>query len=180
MEKTLPEWLKIDMARRAAEKRARAARTGRYLIVAGILAVTALAILLQPYTVSYDRQEWVRPDPCGLQSVICEGEEAPARLPTVHVQSAYAYVTGYNTVPEQTDSTPCIAASGANICGRKDVVACPRSVPLGTKVEISGKTYVCEDRLAEKYDHRYDISCDKDTACPATVTGKKLIKVLAD
>src|SRR6185295_17879565 len=63
-----------------------------------------------------------------------------------------AMVTGYNTVPGQTDSTPCIAASGANICGRRDAVACPRRISLGTVVEIHGNTYVCEDRLAKKYD----------------------------
>jgi len=35
-----------------------------------------------------------------------------------------AHVTGYNTVPAQADKTPCIAASGANICGRTDVIVC--------------------------------------------------------
>lgn len=84
-----------------------------------------------------------------------------------------AHITGYNTVPGQTDSTPCIAASGDNICGRTDVVACPRKYPLGTKVQIDGKVYVCLDRLAAKYDNRFDISCDKDMQCPYEVTGYK-------
>src|SRR5947207_13766308 len=88
-----------------------------------------------------------------------------------------AYVTGYNTVAGQTDSTPCIAASTANICGRKDAVACPRHISLGTTVEIRGATYVCEDRLAKKFDTRFDISCDKDTACPYKVAGWTDIKV---
>src|SRR5437660_3875860 len=88
-----------------------------------------------------------------------------------------AYVTGYNTVAGQTDSTPCIAASTANICGRKDAVACPRHISLGTTVEIRGATYVCEDRLAKKFDSRFDISCDKDTACPYQVAGWTTIKV---
>ena len=91
-----------------------------------------------------------------------------------------AYVTGYNTVAGQTDSTPCIAASTANICGRRDAVACPRHISLGTTVEIRGATYVCEDRLAKKFDSRFDISCDKDTACPQLVTGWTTIKVYAD
>jgi len=88
-----------------------------------------------------------------------------------------AYVTGYNTVAGQTDSTPCIAASTANICGRRDAVACPRHIGLGTTVEIRGTTYVCEDRLAKKFDSRFDISCDKDMACPPPVTGWTTIKV---
>lgn len=88
-----------------------------------------------------------------------------------------AYVTGYNTVPGQTDNTPCTAASGADICGRHDAVACPRRIGLGTVVEIRGTTYVCEDRLAQKFDTRFDISCDKDMACPPTVTGWATINV---
>jgi hypothetical protein len=88
-----------------------------------------------------------------------------------------AYVTGYNTVAGQTDSTPCIGASGANICGRRDAVACPRRISLGTVVEIKGATYVCEDRLAKKFDNRFDVSCDKDTTCPKQVTGWADIKV---
>jgi 3D (Asp-Asp-Asp) domain-containing protein len=81
------------------------------------------------------------------------------KLPT---SNTYAYITGYNTLPYQTDSTPCISASGDDICGRNDVVACPRYIPLGTWVEIAGKTYQCLDRLSEKYDDRFDICFDKD------------------
>jgi hypothetical protein len=99
--------------------------------------------------------------------------------PTFH-HPVRAHVTGYNTVSGQTDSTPCIAASGANICGRRDVVACPRRISLGTVVEIRGETYVCEDRLAKKYDARFDISCDKDKECPYEVAGWTMIKVYAD
>jgi hypothetical protein len=88
-------------------------------------------------------------------------------------------VTGYNTVPGQTDDTPCIAASGANICGRTDAVACPRRLGLGTVLQIRGMLYVCQDRLAKKYDSRFDISCDKDTNCPPQVTGWVTIRVFA-
>lgn len=88
-----------------------------------------------------------------------------------------AYVTGYNTVGKQTDATPCIAASGNNICGRHDAVACPRHIDLGTVIEIRGTTYICEDRLAPKYDHRFDISCDRDKSCPPEVTGWTVIKI---
>jgi hypothetical protein len=92
-------------------------------------------------------------------------------------QDVKAYVTGYNTTPGQTDDTPCIAASGLNICGRTDAVACPRRISLGTVLQIRGMLYVCEDRLAKKYDSRFDISCDKDTNCPPSVTGWTTIRV---
>jgi hypothetical protein len=96
--------------------------------------------------------------------------------PSLH-RDVRAFVTGYNTVAGQTDSTPCIAASGADICGRRDAVACPRHIGFGTIVEIRGTTYRCEDRLAKKFDRRFDISCDKDMACPYQVAGWTIIKV---
>ena len=99
--------------------------------------------------------------------------------PSLH-HDVKAYVTGYNTVAGQTDSTPCIAASGADICGRRDAVACPRRIGIGTVIEIRGTTYVCEDRLAKKFDDRFDISCDKDTNCPPQVTGWATIKVYGE
>ena len=88
-----------------------------------------------------------------------------------------AYITGYNTVPEQTDSTPCISADGSNICGRDDTVACPRSLELGTKIGIRGKIYTCADRLAKKYDDRFDVNCDKDFKCPNQVTGMAIVSI---
>ena len=75
-----------------------------------------------------------------------------------------ATVTGYNTVHAQTDSDPCISASGHNICGRKNVVACPRSIKLGTWVIIDGIYYQCLDRMNRRFENRFDISFDKDIA----------------
>ena len=90
-----------------------------------------------------------------------------------------AYVTGYNTVPSQTGSHPCVSASGANICGRQDVVACPRQFPFGTVVDIRGRPYICEDRTAAKFGSRFDISCDKDESCPYEVSGWALVNIRA-
>lgn len=107
----------------------------------------------------------------------------PLAVPLFHQllsRDVHAYVTGYNTTPGQTDDTPCIAASGANICGRTDAVACPRRISLGTFLMIRGTLYICEDRLAKKFDTRFDISCDKDTNCPGHVTGWTDIKVFAE
>lgn len=95
----------------------------------------------------------------------------------VDFKEVTAYITGYNTVPEQTDDTPCIAASGKNICGGIKTIACPRIYPFGTVIEVDSIFYVCEDRLATKYDDRFDVNCDKDFKCPAEVTGRKIIKI---
>lgn len=103
-------------------------------------------------------------DICSLDSVLCKYKEVVAKI------------TGYNTISAQTDSTPCWAG-GYYICGRNDVVACPRWIEKETWVRIDGKFYQCLDRLALKYDNRFDISCDKDMECPYKVTGIKTVEI---
>jgi len=85
-----------------------------------------------------------------------------------------AYVTAYNTVVWQTDETPCIPASGNNICGRSDAVACPSDIRLGSTVIILDRTYVCEDRTHSRYGTRFDISFDKDIRGAKSFGIKKL------
>lgn len=94
----------------------------------------------------------------------------------VESRKIVATVTAYNTVGAQTDSSPCIAAGGF-ICGRRDVVACPRRLPLGTWVHIEGMgKYECMDRTAAKFGDRYDISFDKDLV-GAKQFGKRQLNV---
>jgi 3D (Asp-Asp-Asp) domain-containing protein len=97
--------------------------------------------------------------------------------PILIKEKVNAVVTAYNTVPEQTWGDPCISASGDNICGMKNVVACPRSIPLGTWVIIDDTYYQCLDRLAIKYDNRFDISFDKDIQ-GAKEFGKQIKEVI--
>lgn len=135
------------------------------------IAITAIAIAymaLVPVNARSDNRLAIP----HAEAAIAEPEPKPEVARTIT-----AMVTGYNTVPEQTDDTPCIAAAG-DICGRRDVVACPRSIPLRTWVRIEGVRYQCMDRLHPRYDHRFDISCDKDMACPFRVTGTKTVEVL--
>ncbi len=69
-----------------------------------------------------------------------------------------AVVTAYYPSKKETDNTPCISASGLNICKtKKNIVACPRKYPFGTRVIIEGKLYFCEDRTNIKYDGIFDI-----------------------
>lgn len=110
-------------------------------------------------------------------ALVRSAEPASLRMPDLYMD---AYITGYNTVAEQTDSTPCIAASGMNICGRRDAAACPTIFKLGTVVEIHGKKYVCEDRTAPKFNGRFDINCDKDKGCPYQVAGWTTVKILIE
>lgn len=67
--------------------------------------------------------------------------------------TVFGIVSAYNSVPEQTDNTPCIGAGGY-ICGRNDVVA-NNCLPLGTIININGKDYEVFDRMNSRYGCEY-------------------------
>jgi len=62
-----------------------------------------------------------------------------------------ATVYGYSSDPAQTDDTPCITASGYNICGEHKNIVANNCLPFGTKVIIDGMVYDVEDRMAKRY-----------------------------
>ncbi|MBI5402501.1 MAG: hypothetical protein HY959_03810 [Ignavibacteriae bacterium] len=95
-------------------------------------------------------------------------------LPINKNKTFEATVTGFNTVSEQTDGNPCMAKSGY-ICGRTDVIACPRNIPQGLKVKIKNKVYTCMDWTASKYNGRFDISFDKDIEAAKKFGKQKLM-----
>lgn len=78
------------------------------------------------------------PDPCGLRDVIC-------------VNEITASVTKYL-------DTGIMASGKQTYIG---AIACPRNYPFGTKVEIDGVEYTCEDRTHYRYDGRFDIFTDE-------------------
>jgi 3D (Asp-Asp-Asp) domain-containing protein len=102
-----------------------------------------------------------------LLAVICVLKPAPAAAQSVpHL--AIATVTAYSSSPR------AVTASG--IPAFEGVVACPRKYPLGTQVQIDGKVYECLDRLAVRYDDRFDIW--KPTSNAARRFGKQRILVI--
>ena len=65
--------------------------------------------------------------------------------------------TAYNSLPEQTDATPWITASGTRC--REGVIAA-NFLPMGTKVKIEGfgnRIFIVEDRMNRRYKKRIDI-----------------------
>jgi len=75
-------------------------------------------------------------------------------------------VTAYNSVEWQTDSTPCIAADGTDICLRYqagELICAANFVPLGTKLYVD-KYGLCTvaDRMNSRYSNRVDVFFDKD------------------
>lgn len=67
-----------------------------------------------------------------------------------------AKVTAYNSVPEQTDASPCISADGTNICELDECVVAQNGVKFGTKIEIEG-IGICtvHDRKNSRYDSKW-------------------------
>lgn len=91
------------------------------------------------------------------------------RLPLTNVIREPRYVlkiwiTAYNSHPWQTDSTPCITASGADVCerDREDIIATNfKYLPFGTKVRLpelyGDKIFIVEDRMNSRYWRTADI-----------------------
>jgi len=84
---------------------------------------------------------------------------------TGSINAKIVYATAYTSTRSQTDSTPCIAASGANICKMHKrgirTIAVSRNLlkryPLGSRVKIENKTYIVEDTMNKKWLDRIDI-----------------------
>lgn len=94
------------------------------------------------------------------------------------------YVTAYNVgVVAQTDNTPCIGASGDNLCElveRGQNVCAANFVQLGTYLEIEGigKCLVL-DRMNPRYSSRVDIAMGPDEINQAKEFGLRRLKVSA-
>ena len=62
--------------------------------------------------------------------------------------------SAYNSVPEQTDVSPFITASGTRT---RDGVLATNFLPLGTKLVINNAEYIVEDRMNSRYNDTYKV-----------------------
>lgn len=78
------------------------------------------------------------------------------------IRTSYHTMTAYNSESGQCDATPCITASGFDLCehGIEDTVAA-NFLKFGTKVRIpelfGDKVFIVRDRMNERYQNRVDI-----------------------
>ncbi len=72
----------------------------------------------------------------------------------------WRFVTAYNAVEEQTDSEPCISASGLNVCETDKVICASNEFEFGTILKIGER--ICEvfDKTNARYKHLVDILMD--------------------
>jgi 3D (Asp-Asp-Asp) domain-containing protein len=66
-----------------------------------------------------------------------------------------ATVTAYSPRVEETDEDPFISASGHRVF--EGMVACPRNIPLYSRVIIFGKEFNCLDRMNSRFSQRFDL-----------------------
>lgn len=83
-----------------------------------------------------------------------------------------ATVTKYS--PLETCNEVCITADGRE--ASVGLIACPRAVPFGAKVQIEDTTYECADRTHLRFDGRYDIFTESYEE--AILWGKREIPIL--
>lgn len=106
-------------------------------------------------------EPWEPPDPCTLESVVCDGEEINNNQnPFLATGGVVRSVSAYNSVPEQTDSTPCIGASGDNLCELYALgqnICASNAFPLGTQITVDGLgTCIVLDRMNRRYTETVD------------------------
>ena len=93
---------------------------------------------------------------CELEAVVCDYEK----------KGVTREVSAYNSVSAQTDNSPCIGATGQNLCELQKKVGCivaSNAYPLYSKIKID-KIGVCTvlDRMNSRYKNRVDVFMDKD------------------
>lgn len=69
--------------------------------------------------------------------------------PIEETPTILAEVSAYSAEVGQTDERPRETASGIEV--REGIIACPSRYEFGTKVEVLGKIYQCEDRMNRRY-----------------------------
>lgn len=82
-----------------------------------------------------------------------------------------ATIYAYNADPAQTDDRPEEMASGKKVY--VGAIACPNLYTFGTKVEIDGQLYTCEDRMAERYRKTNTFDIFMPTLAEALAWGKQ-------
>ncbi|PJE76432.1 hypothetical protein COV05_04555 [Candidatus Uhrbacteria bacterium CG10_big_fil_rev_8_21_14_0_10_48_16] len=92
--------------------------------------------------------------------------EAYGQLPVSDMAPARRHytipMTAYTSEVGQTDDTPCITASGLDVCERNiENVVAANFLPLGTRVKIpelyGDRVFYVEDRMNARYDYKMDI-----------------------
>lgn len=135
-----------------------------------VLSTLMVIVSAQPAVAELETLFW---DSEEFNHLAMISNEAPVAGPQ-KLEEVVAIVTGYSSTPDQTDDTPEIMASGKKVY--EGAAACPRKYKFGTKIEVNGKLYTCEDRMHIRFDDRFDIWYP--TRMDAKIHGKQQLNVV--
>ena len=106
-------------------------------------------------------------------------------FPVASLGEVYREFTAYNAGdPYQTDNTPCISASGDNICtllAQGQIVFASNEFPIGTKLYVEGiGEGTVLDRMNSRYPKNIDVAMQAHQKKEAIEFGRKtlLVKIL--
>lgn len=91
-----------------------------------------------------------------------DGAKASSTDEYIVVSTSTHVMTAYNSEPGQTDDSPCITATGFNVCehGEEDTIAA-NFLKFGTKVRIpelfGDRVFVVRDRMNKRHADRVDV-----------------------
>lgn len=160
MEHEIPQWLLDERKRDRQQAVDKIAKIFVNTIFYSFITLLTGCILLAGYSGYVVLKE---------RSVIRYEREHVPEEPHILVS---AVVTAYSEI-DSCHYENCVMASG--VPAYIGAVACPRSIPLNTKVVIEGKKYNCEDRTNKNLDGRYDVfvGYGKDSYNKAINWGKR-------
>lgn len=153
-------------------------RTSKVLLLAtGAIA----AILAQAPTKAADEPKPVQATESHREAEPLPQDQPERKTEVKKTDQATRTVTAYNSVPEQTDATPCIAADGSDICARYaagELICAANWVRLGTRLRVPGYgDCTVADRMAPKNGEKVDVYLGQDVAA-ARAWGARRIEVL--
>ena len=127
-------------------------RNIKYWFAWGIICASVLGFILGGFSNVITQRELTR-------EVVPHREDRhiSPELEKQRIRLVKTTATAYNSLENQTDSTPWVTASGTKC--RSGVIAC-NFLPIGTKVWIKGfghKIFVVEDRMHKRFSDRIDI-----------------------
>ena len=109
-----------------------------------------------------------------------QGNTARSYNEPVVVKEMLRMTTAYNAILSQTDSTPCISASGLNVCETGRNIVATNEFPFGTLIEIDGVIYEVQDRMNSRYLYEVDILMEDYNDAKTWGRQEKIIKVLVN
>jgi len=132
------------------------------IIVGLTLALVGVFTMPQMADASFAQDLKDKYDAFFLEKIEKKEKSFPVSEDRKPVRTMTVYATSYSSDPNQTDSTPCIDASGIDICerakqlGEADTIAA-NFLPKGTKVRFpemyGNKVFTVTDRMNSRYNY---------------------------